>query len=215
MMKKVLLFLICTILPTFSVQNIYAYDLLTGIQRLACEALLCLAATATQPAECAPSLDKYFSIVKTDPRDTFKARRDFLSLCPTGGGQSELINALARGAGNCDMGELIPKLNNHVVRGMIGTEEGSVLRNRDYLPNVPSYCRTYQTVLNSRYNQAVKMPERQKYCYTVPDDETTARRCNSFWTDPDNTASACYAIIRASAHTATNIIDASGTRVCL
>lgn len=59
-----------------------AGDLLTGTTKLACEAILCLS-SPTQPAECMPSVRKYFSIVASKPHETIAKRRSFLRLCPT------------------------------------------------------------------------------------------------------------------------------------
>ena len=55
---------------------------LTGDEKLACEALLCLAAAAARPDECTPSLTRLFSIVLKKPHKTARARADFLNLCP-------------------------------------------------------------------------------------------------------------------------------------
>ncbi len=53
----------------------------TGDTRLACEALLCLPSDV-RPSECAPSLNRYFGIVRKKPADTARARQEFLNLCP-------------------------------------------------------------------------------------------------------------------------------------
>ena len=53
----------------------------TGDTRLACEAVLCLA-SGTRPSECAPSLNRYFSISARKLKDTIKKRANFLKLCP-------------------------------------------------------------------------------------------------------------------------------------
>ena len=58
-----------------------AQEVLTGDTRLACEAVLCLAAP-TRPTECAASIAKYFSISLRRFSQTLRARRNFLSLCP-------------------------------------------------------------------------------------------------------------------------------------
>ena len=47
----------------------------------ACEADLCLS-SGTRPAECAPSLSRYFSISFRKWSDTVRARQNFLNLCP-------------------------------------------------------------------------------------------------------------------------------------
>ena len=58
-----------------------AQEVLTGDTRLACEAVLCLAAP-TRPTECVASIAKYFSISLRRFSQTLRARRNFLSLCP-------------------------------------------------------------------------------------------------------------------------------------
>jgi hypothetical protein len=50
-------------------------------EAMACEAIMCLS-TSEQPAECAPSVKKYFSISAKKLKDALKARKKFLSLCP-------------------------------------------------------------------------------------------------------------------------------------
>lgn len=56
-------------------------ELLTGDEKLSCEAILCLA-TSTRPSECSPALKRYFGIKHRKPHDTFKARLNFLNICP-------------------------------------------------------------------------------------------------------------------------------------
>ena len=58
-------------------------DLLTGMTRLSCEALLCLSSDA-RPATCGPALSYYFAIKKAAWPATFAARLRFLNKCPTG-----------------------------------------------------------------------------------------------------------------------------------
>lgn len=57
---------------------VFAGDVLTGRTKLSCEANLCLPA-ATQPGECGPSLNEYYSI---DGKHKARKRRQFLALCP-------------------------------------------------------------------------------------------------------------------------------------
>lgn len=61
--------------------NAFADDVLTGDTKLACEAILCLS-SGTRPAECGPSLARYFAIHFKKPWKTINARRAFLNLCP-------------------------------------------------------------------------------------------------------------------------------------
>lgn len=87
-----------------SPNSVHAQQHLTGDVRLACEALLCLAAS-TRPSECTPSLQRYFSISARNLRDTMRGRLNFLNLCPAANQTPEMQGfaaALAGGAGNCD-----------------------------------------------------------------------------------------------------------------
>ncbi|EPO4040722.1 TrbM/KikA/MpfK family conjugal transfer protein [Campylobacter jejuni] len=61
--------------------NAFADDILTGDTKLACEAILCLS-SGTRPAECGPSLARYFAIHFKKPWKTIDARKAFLNLCP-------------------------------------------------------------------------------------------------------------------------------------
>ena len=72
-----------------------AADLLTGVTRLSCEALLCLSSPA-RPAACNPALSHYFGIKKFTWPATFAARLRFLNKCPTG--SPDLARAVAKGA---------------------------------------------------------------------------------------------------------------------
>lgn len=58
-----------------------AQETLQGDEKLACEALLCLS-TSTRPAECTPSLRRYFSISYKKFSDTLRGRMNFLNMCP-------------------------------------------------------------------------------------------------------------------------------------
>lgn len=103
-----------------------------GDERLACEAILCLAAS-TRPAECAPSIRRYFSISYRRFSDTLRGRMNFLNLCPTGSapGMTPLKNALVNGAGRCDA----PSLNASNWSVSWGGDGGGVVSN-----NMPDYC---------------------------------------------------------------------------
>ncbi len=89
MLKKI-------ILPYLIVSSIvYASELnvnvktLTGTTKLACEAILCLS-SSTRPSECNKSISHYFSIHKIKWKDTLKARKSFLNLCPIGGADNDI-----------------------------------------------------------------------------------------------------------------------------
>ena len=57
-------------------------DLLAGVTRLSCEALLCLS-SQVRPGACNPALSYYFAIKKFTWPATFAARLRFLNRCPT------------------------------------------------------------------------------------------------------------------------------------
>jgi len=113
---------------------------LTGDTRLACEALLCLA-SGTRPAECTPSLSRYFSIWSNNWSDTIQGRINFLNLCPAGRQtpqMSSLVSAIANGAGRCDPASLNQDLQVWVYQG-----KGS---SYVYISNqLPEYCSAYIT----------------------------------------------------------------------
>ncbi|MDC0948150.1 TrbM/KikA/MpfK family conjugal transfer protein [Gammaproteobacteria bacterium] len=71
----------------FAEEPVYSY--LSGDEKFACEALVCLSDPIGEDTdECLPSLDKYFGIVKKkrfggiDHGATEKLRSAFLALCP-------------------------------------------------------------------------------------------------------------------------------------
>lgn len=113
-----------------------AQQILEGDTRLACEAILCLA-SGTQPSECSPSIQRYFSIRHKKFSDTLKARNGFLNLCPVSQQtpqMSALVNSLAHGAGRCDASTL-----NTVLRQSSGGEfERVTISNQ-----MPGYCLVY------------------------------------------------------------------------
>jgi hypothetical protein len=127
-------------------------NLLTGDQRLACEATLCLS-SGTRPSDCQPSLRRYFSINADNMSDTIKERRNFLKLCPSSSdnGMPALVNAIANGAGRCDA----KKLNLIMARtktvkqchkvGLWGNEEVCKSVNIRYIErSKPVYCQAYE-----------------------------------------------------------------------
>jgi len=65
-----------TLVPPGMTQNSGALSLLTGTARDACEALLCLSAIGSAPAECAASLAKYHAV------QMFGGGPAFLAACP-------------------------------------------------------------------------------------------------------------------------------------
>lgn len=65
-------------------------QVLTGDQRLACEALLCLAAGANAPRECSNALAKYAALQAPTTLQTLALRKNFLQLCPKRNGLGAL-----------------------------------------------------------------------------------------------------------------------------
>lgn len=128
----------------------FAEDLLTGDNRLACEALLCLS-SGERPAECNPSLNRYFNISKKKWSDTLKARRDFLKLCPSASepGMPSLVEAIINGAGKCDAASLNRALQRYITI-TVCDDDPEMLRCWDEVIIViddvlPAYCKTYAT----------------------------------------------------------------------
>ncbi len=113
-----------------------AQDVLTGDTRLACQAIMCLS-TGSPPNECTPPLKRYFDIRKRRFSSTLKARRDFLSLCPSASSTPEmtsLVKAISNGAGRCDA----PALNSALHFSTPG--DGG----REYISNrMPAHCAVY------------------------------------------------------------------------
>ncbi|ECL7558328.1 hypothetical protein FTT16_08460 [Campylobacter jejuni] len=83
-MKKIIFTISALLIINANAFNIggIEYGELSGDERLACEALLCLAAPVV-PAECTTAIAKYFSIKFRKPWKTFNARKSFLNLCKT------------------------------------------------------------------------------------------------------------------------------------
>lgn len=128
-----------------------AQEVLTGDTRLACEAVLCLA-SGTRPSECAPSLNRYFSITARKFSDTLKKRRNFLNLCPVSNQtpeMSSLISAQVNGAGRCDAQAL-----NSTLIMYRGWDTGET-----YISNrMPDYCAAYTGHAYTDFNSSGTMP---------------------------------------------------------
>lgn len=152
--------LISTLIAAAVVPPVAAQEVLTGDTRYACEAILCLA-TGTRPDECTPSLRRYFSIKFSRFSDTIKGRINFLKLCPSGDSDpnmGSLINAVANGAGFCD----VSALNSQ----QVAQPDGSY-----YISNaMPGACITYANHpyadLKNTLPVYVGTPERKGYWVT-------------------------------------------------
>lgn len=132
------------------VDGVEVGEVLTGDVKLACEATLCLAG-GQRPEECTPSLNHYFNINKKKWKDTLKAGKDFLKLCPASNeqGMPELSDAIVGGAGRCEADTLNKELiqtktfmvcNRPNSRNDDGCQP--VIKYR-ISSNLPSYCKTY------------------------------------------------------------------------
>lgn len=123
----------------FTAMPVQADELFTGDVRLACEAILCLS-SGTRPSECAPSINRYFSITAKKMSDTIAKRKDFLNLCPAASYDSKmvaLVDAISNGAGRCDYASLNATLRVWRWNGNDGNSE-TYIRN-----GLPSYCSAY------------------------------------------------------------------------
>lgn len=135
-------------LLAFSVQAQANNEVLTGIEGLACAAILCLS-TGSPPGECSPSLNHYFNIDFDDFGKTIKERVNFLSLCPAANMDSNmtaLVSAIARGAGRCDA----KSLNATLIGYPRGYQNGGCIDNKK-----PAYCTAYENHEYTRLGQTV------------------------------------------------------------
>ena len=116
-----------------------AQQVLTGDTRLACEAVMCLAA-GKRPDECNPSLQKYFSINHRKFSDTLRARGDFLKLCPASNQTPQmqsLVSAIVNGAGRCDSGSLNATLRTYTGDSRTSSYQVTIGN------AMPDYCASY------------------------------------------------------------------------
>ncbi|WP_373746161.1 TrbM/KikA/MpfK family conjugal transfer protein [Neisseria dentiae] len=88
---------IATLLPTTAFAS-PVEQLMSGDERLACEAIMCLSNPASQPTECNSALKKFNSIKFKYAHDTVTARRNFLNKCPASDRKDldKLINSLVK-----------------------------------------------------------------------------------------------------------------------
>ena len=152
-----------------------------GDERLACEAILCLAAGA-RPAECMPSIRRYFSISYRYFSDTLRGRSNFLNLCPTGNapGMAPLKQALVNGAGRCDAASL----NASRWHWSLGGEGGGRVMN-----SMPDYCSVMGSnayVAEGILPRYVGTPEQGGYWVEAKDYDTALQA----YTEKQNKAAA-------------------------
>lgn len=151
----------------FSAAPAQADELFTGDVRLACEAILCLS-SGSRPSECAPSIQKYFSITARKLSNTIKKRKSFLNLCPAATQDEKmaaLVDAITNGAGRCDYASL-----NSTLRVWSSHEDGA-----GYISDtLPSYCTTYNSnaYTDIKAPRYVGTPERGGYWIEADKYET-------------------------------------------
>lgn len=148
-----------------------AQETLQGDEKLACEALLCLS-TSTRPAECAPSLRRYFSISYRKFSDTLRGRMNFLNLCPmvTNSNMAKYKSAVINGSGRCDAASI--NQSNYVSNG-----DGTGIVSS----NMPEYCQTYY---GAQYMQStppvyVGSPSEGGYWVEAHDYDTALKAYNA------------------------------------
>lgn len=126
--------------PLLQVNLARADDVLTGLVKLSCEAILCLS-TGSPPNECSPSLTHYFDIDFDDFSDTIDARINFLNLCPVSAQTPQmqsLVQAITHGAGRCDAASLNATLLSYTDGVIGGFGAGCISSTK------PSYCSVYE-----------------------------------------------------------------------
>jgi hypothetical protein len=148
-----------------------AQETLQGDEKLACEALLCLS-TSTRPAECAPSLRRYFSISYKKFSDTLRGRMNFLNLCPmvTDANMATYKSAVINGSGRCDAASI--NQSNYVSNG----DGTGIVSN-----NMPDYC---QTFYGGQYMQSIPpvyvgVPSEGGYWVEAHDYDTALKAYNA------------------------------------
>jgi hypothetical protein len=158
LMKKIVIlpliaFAIVAVATVFIYPNISAnageYDTFSGDKKTACEALLCLT-SGKRPDECEPPIRKYLSIKHKKWKDTRKARKNFLKLCPDGddsGGQGSLVDAIVDSQGRCEAKDL----NRNVIT--LRWEQEEEIRGID--DRMPKYCTDYH---NHTYTVETELP---------------------------------------------------------
>ena len=138
-----------------------AGDLLDGDEKLACEAILCLAATSGTPSACAPSLSRYFGISAKKWSDTISMRRNFLNLCPTVSApkMGSLVNAISSSAGQCSKNSLNSRLIESVCPSTCTDEFGASYKCSIPCtvidPTLPSSCSAF---FNHEYVEKTGVP---------------------------------------------------------
>jgi hypothetical protein len=161
-MKRMLV-LLAVAATAFSARAESIAEELTGDEKLACEAVLCLS-SGQRPSECAPSLRRYFDITKSTWDRTVDAREDFLNKCPASSSDNnmrQLVSAISRGAGRCDAAGLNTTLRTFVYD--YHTESSKLVIGNA----MPGFCNIYvnhaYTDFSGMLPMYVGIPERGGY----------------------------------------------------
>ena len=148
---------------------------LQGDVKLACEAILCLS-SSIQPAECNPSINRFYSIVRSSYSATVAARLAFLRQCPVGAvtvQMASLTDVISKAYDRCDADHL----NQHLVRyakykicdncEMDGGCSCNIV-SVPYISNQkPSYCQSLENHEYTRYDSATYVGEPMMNGYWV------------------------------------------------
>jgi len=129
-------FAVMYVLVTMLFISVPAQGMFSGDTKMACEAVLCLS-SGQRPQECTSAIKRYFSISMKKFKDTLKARRNFLKLCPSAESDpkmSVLVEAITSGAGRCDYAAL----NSQLLVMVPGDKECRYIKDE-----LPAYCSAY------------------------------------------------------------------------
>lgn len=138
---------------------------LSNVQKLSCEAILCLS-SGSRPSECDESLKYFFGIHKKKLSDTKNARKSFLKKCPDSDadeGMSSLVDVLVDY--NCSAC-MIENLNKHFIEVKIikrRSRYGNFIKTIKVVdPEIPTYCLKYYAAINNHqytaYSQYSQTP---------------------------------------------------------
>ena len=159
-------------------------QLLSGDEGSACEAIICLS-TGGAPSECAAALRKYFSINLNKPWKTIQARINFLKMCPASNESPQmgtLVEAIGRGAGQCDAATL-----NQTLRTWTGSYDD---RTPEISNQMPSHCNAYFTHEYTDINSTKPRYVDKYVVRTYKDSEgnTMYDYDGGYWVDGSSTA---------------------------
>ena len=173
--------LLCILL--FS-QAAHSAVLLSGIEKLSCEAILCLS-SGSPPHECDPALNYFYDIKAKKWKDTFKKRKNFLDICPSSGETGDLTHVLAAGAGRCDSTYLIAQLNPQY------DMDDDYMRNG--MSTIPDYCTQYYGHALTRLDPLPKKINSTGFCFDSVSCDEVPYGMNS---NVSTFGGRCYSMIR-------------------